>query len=541
MSALALVGEMLTGEYQAGGADIGPARFPTPADIARHVYADTVQTPALDIVDRKLMAAYHGTGSRRLIITMAPQEGKSERVSRAFPIWVLQRNPNLMVANIGYQDAISARWGKAVRDDIEAFPEFGITLDNRSTSAHEWKIRGKRGGHLTSSVMGSLTGRRVDVLIIDDPHKDEKEASSEVLRKRIKDWWRTVAATRLSPNAIVVLVQTRWHEDDLTGFLTGPENENKDAWELVNIPARAEHDPDRAQCQCAGQRDGCLGYDVLGRQVGEYMLSARGRTRAQWEEREREVGSRAFTAMFQGHPTAPDGDVFKRSWWKFYARPRAVQRADGSMWALGATQVIMSVDCAFKDTDSSDYVVIQVWAKSGRRAWLLHSVRERLNFVETVRTVRQVAAQWPQAALKLVEDKANGTAVIQVMQDELGGMLPYSPTESKLSRAYAIQPYAEAGNLELPAPELPGCAWVAAYVNELAAFPNGTHDDQVDATTQAVMRLFGIAQGSGAGEFLAEMEAEMRSPGGNAESHDHAYWQTPGEDEYTTPVDIDEW
>lgn len=513
--------------------------FRTPADIARLVYPETVQTPALDIVDAKLMAAFNGTGKRRLIITMAPQEGKSERVSRAFPVWVLQRNPDLMIANIGYQDAISRRWGQAVRDDIEAFPELGITLSKGSVAANYWRVKGRRGGMVTSSVMGALTGRRVDLMIIDDPHKDDLEASSEVLRARIKQWWRTVASTRISPNGIVVVIQTRWHEDDLSGFLTGPENDNRDAWDLVNIPAQAEHDPARGtECKCAGQRAGCLGYDILNRAPGEYMVSARGRTPEQWDERRREAGSRAWTAMFQGHPAPDDGDVFKRTWWKWYSVPRAVERGDGTWHALGATQVIMSVDCAFKDTDSSDYVVIGVWARSGMRAWLLDVRKERLNFTSTLVEIAAMAKKWPQATLKLVEDKANGTAVINVMNSKLGGMLPYNPTESKLSRAYSVQPFIEAGNVELPDPATLDVPWVSDYVNELASFPNGTHDDQVDMTTQALMRMLILGAG-GAAEFLKSLEAENRSAAGDAGDLGHTYWSHGGEQQTPhNPLDI---
>lgn len=461
--------------------------FATPGDVARHIEPKTIQTPALDIIDAALVAAVLGTGPKRLIITCPPQEGKSVRCSRFFPIWALIQDRDLRIANIGYQDAISRRWGRRVRDDINDYPDLGLVVSNTSGAANEWQLEGAGGGMITSSVTGSLTGRPVDLMVIDDPHKDQGEADSETIRNTIKDWWRTVGSTRLSPGGVVVLVQTRWHEDDLAGFLTNEENEGWDEWHVINIQAQAEHDPDRGvECKCNG-RKGCLGYDVLGRQPGEFMESARGRDTANWLQRKRDAGSRGWAALYQGHPAPSDGNIFKRDWWAYYDTPRAVPREDGSMYVPGAVTVEIHVDATFKDTKHSDFVVMQVWASNGVQAWLLDQVRNRMDFTATCVALEQLAARWPQARAKVIEDKANGPAIISMLRKKVSGVIAYTPKDSKEARASAIAPYVEAGDVLLPAAKL--AAWVGAFVDETAAFPNGANDDQVDAMSQALHRL----------------------------------------------------
>ncbi|MFD0851374.1 hypothetical protein ACFQ07_04050, partial [Actinomadura adrarensis] len=170
--------------------------------------------------------------------------------------------------------------------------------------------------------------------------------------------------------------------------------------------------------------------------------------------------ARVWNALYQGRPAPPDGDLFDRAWWREYTAPRWAVRDDGSHWVIGADQVIMSWDMAFKSLDSSDYVCGQVWARFGLQAFLIDQVHDRLSFVETRKAVRQLAAKWPQGTLKLVEDKANGPAVIDSLSRTVAGLVPENPKDSKYARAAAVAPFAEAGQIYLPAPEL--APWIGA-------------------------------------------------------------------------------
>jgi predicted phage terminase large subunit-like protein len=455
----------------------------TPGALAKYVDARTVQTPALDIIDAALVDAVNGV-SPWLIITCAPQEGKTSRVSRTFPAWLLQRNPHLRIAVVSYAQDLALTSAKLVRNDIESNPDLGIAVRRDTRAGGEWRLEGFDGGMIAAGIGSGLAGRPVDVLLIDDPLKDRQEADSEKYRKRCWDWWTEVGSARLGPGAIVVVIMTRWHEADLVGRLV---EDAPGKWRFINIPAEAEHDPAKgAECKCAG-KDGCLGFDILGRQPGEFMVSARGRTHDEWVDRKKTAGPRAWNALYQGRPSPDGGGIFERDWWQYYDTPRAVQRDDGTMFVPGAVTIEIHVDAAFKDTKDSDFVVMQAWASNGVNAWLLDQVRDRMDFTVTCTKLEQLAAKWPQARAKVIEDKANGPAIISQLRKKVPGVIAYTPKDSKEARASAIAVYVEAGNVVLPAAAL--APWVGAFVEETASFPNGANDDQVDAMSQALHRL----------------------------------------------------
>jgi predicted phage terminase large subunit-like protein len=470
MDALALAADRLEGRSDAID------RYPTPHDLARELDPRVVRTPALELLDQNLIDCAEGR-CRRLIWTMPPQEGKSQRVSRTFPAWLLTRDPDRRIAIASYELGTARRWGRAIRNDIQANPDkFGIRIRRDTSSAQEWQIQDHAGGVYSVGVQGALTGRPVDVLIIDDPIKDRAQAESLVYRERVWDFWTDTARTRLAPDAVVIVVLTRWHEDDLAGRLLAQDVRGE--WRHINIPAQADHDPNKGQS------------DPLGRQPGEYLLSARGRTPQDWEDTRHDVGSRTWTSLYQGRPSPTAGDVWKRPWWRRYSVPLWSQHPDqpDAYRVEEADQIVMSWDMTFKDTKSSDYVVGQVWARKGANVYLLDQIRRRLSFTDTLAAFEAMVKRWPQATGKLVEDKANGTAVISTLKSKIPGIIAVTPTESKYARANAVAPVIEAGNVFLPESE------VALFdpdelIDEAAAFPNAAHDDMVDATSQALAYL----------------------------------------------------
>jgi predicted phage terminase large subunit-like protein len=234
-------------------------------------------------------------------------------------------------------------------------------------------------------------------------------------------------------------------------------------------------------------------YNIV-REQGEYMDSVRinehtgqPRSVADWEALKVEKGSRSWAALYQGRPAPVEGGILKRGWWQFYDAAQWVERADGSRIALSMDKVLASWDMTFKDTAGTDYVVGQVWGRRGADAYLLDQVCDRMDFVRTLREFQVLAARWPQATAKLVEDKANGPAVISMLSRKVAGIIPEEPHGSKLARASAVSPLIEAGNVWLPDPSL--APWVGDLIEECAAFPNATHDDRVDSLSQALNRL----------------------------------------------------
>lgn len=415
----------------------------------------------------------------------------SQRISRRFPTWMLTRNPSLRVAIASYEHRTARRWGRAIRDDLITHDLAAI--DSGSGAADEWSLAGHIGGVYSVGIGGALTGRPVDILIIDDPIKDREQADSPTYRQRVWDWWTDVALTRLAPGAPVVVVLTRWHEDDLAGRLLAAEDAA--LWTVLNIPAQADHDPSKGQ------------IDPLGREPGEWMQSARRRTPADWVAKRIGVGVRTFTALYQGRPSPESGDVLQRQWWRRYETPIWTQQPDGSYRILECDEVLQSWDMAFKDRKSSDFVVGQVFARRGAAVYLVDQVHARLSFTNTVTAVERMCTRWPQSTAKLVEDKANGTAVIDSLRKKIAGLVPINPTESKYARASAVAPFIEAGNVLLPDASI-ALFDVEELIEEAAAFPNGAHDDQVDAMSQALARFYlRIGQGQAFTEAWDKMTA----------------------------------
>lgn len=450
-------------------------RFGTPGDLAAHIDPRTVATPALDLIDQELVRLM-GTPDGRLIISMSPQEGKSQRVGRDFPIWALMQNPDLRIITGSYAQGLANRNGRVVRNAITNNPSLGLAIAADHGAVGEWSIGGKQGGLLSVGRGAGVTGRPADLIIIDDPLKDRAEADSETIRETTWEWWTDALSARLAPGAPVVLIMTRWHELDLAGRLL--KDDASAGWRTLNIPAQADHNPSKGET------------DPLGREPGDFMVSARGRTRAQWEQRKRTAGSRTWNALHQGRPSPAAGGIFKREWMEShqYDQPLWVEREDGARLTTNpGDELLISADFAFKDTAASDYVAIGVWLRRGADVYLLDQTHGRLDFLASLSALRNMAARWPQAALKLVEDKANGTAVINSLRRIIPGIVPEEPRGGKTARAHAVTPFWEAGNVHLPAPEL--APWVGDYIEEHAAFPNGAHDDQVDQSTQAINRL----------------------------------------------------
>lgn len=464
----------------------------SPGAIARATNPNTVTTPALELIDEALVEALN-TPDARLIISMAPQEGKSVRVANDFPVWALTQNPELRIVSASYGQGLANRNGRAVRNRILAHPELGLTIARDNGSVSEWTLAGHQGGMLSVGVGAGLTGRPADLIIIDDPVKDQKDADSQIVRQNTWDWWTSTASTRLAPGATVVMILTRWHEDDLAGRMLAAEDGH--IWKVINIPAQADHDPEKGET------------DPLGREPGEFMQSARKRTRTQWLSIMKRVGSRVWNALYQGRPSASEGNMFLRSQWQRYANPLWTERPDTScVIPPGSGRLTMSWDMAFKDTKTSDFVVGQVWLHRGPNAYLVDQVRKRMTFSESEKAVEAMIAKWPQCTVKLIEDKANGTAILDVLKAKYPGFIPVTPHESKEARAAAVTPFVEAQNVFLPESRI--APWIDSFIDEAASFPNGAHDDQVDCMTQALNRIF-IRGGRANGwlEFFREQGA----------------------------------
>lgn len=434
--------------------------------------------------------------TRRLVVSMPPRSGKSLLTSVWLPTWLLRTHPDWKIGLISHSPSLAVSWGRAVRGIIEEHSSsLGVSIASDAGAASEWQTTAK-GGIVSRSAPGqSITGLGFKVMLLDDVVKDFAAAHSEVQRQAVWDWWIANSVTRLEPPALVVVIGTRWHEDDFIGRLLSPEYEGDPAqWEVIEFPAIAE------------------AHDVLGREPGEPLLSplldeTPEQALERWADVRQAVGTYTWTALYQQRPAPAKGAIFDVGWWRFWTANPAKATEDGKVVhfdpeAASQGQWLDSWDCAFKATDSSDYVVGQRWCKVAARRFLVHQTRARMTFTTTLAAMRR----WTDPRgdvpcsrhvhLRLVEDKANGTAIIDTMKEEVAGLVPVNPTESKQARARAITPEVESGHVYLPLPSDPGNEWVADLLDELRNFPTGAHDDQVDALTQALARMRGERKGS---------------------------------------------
>lgn len=449
--------------------------YATPLDLACDYDPSFIKTPALEYLAGHLVdASVHP--EHRKVVSFAPQEGKTTTSAIAFPLWLLRNRPNLRVAVVSYQKELAEEQVRAARNIVQENPElFPFTIDQGQAAKDSWRVAGKRGGMTAVGINSGFTGKPADVVIVDDPHSGLEDASSPAKRRAVRNFWTGTATARFSASTIVIIVMTRWHKEDLAGWLL---ERNPESFEFVRVPAQADHDPAKGES------------DPLGREPGEYMLSARGRTTAQWEQRKRDAGSLDWQALYQGRPVAEGGELLKvDSIARFDWNTMVTRRGATCYVPPKVGDVIgMSWDMTFKGTANSDYVVGQVWLRRDAHMYLLDQVRGQWDFTQTVDQVRAFTQKWRQAVPLYIEDKANGSAVISTLRKTRPGIIPVNPRGGKEARARAITPYLEAGNILVP-----DTATAPFNVDELlteaASFPQGKHDDQVDALTQAVTAM----------------------------------------------------
>jgi len=381
----------------------------------------------------------------RIIVNAPPRHGKSLLISKWLPVWYLELFPKRRVLLASYAAELAAHWGRQVRDVFNANGELWTSVKAGTGASDRWETT-EGGGMLTAGVGGGITGFGGHLMIIDDPCKNWMDAHSPTMRKHEQDWFQSTFYTRREPGAHIIVLMQRWHEDDLTGYLTKRHSDN---WLHITLPAVAEQD------------------DALGRPEGAALCPERFDERALAAIKAAQ-GSK-WWGLYQQRPLPAEGSIIKPQWLRFYNTP-----------PTGLRPVAISLDAAFKDNAKNSFVVIQAWGKRGPNRYLLDQIREHMDYPPTEAALIGMVQRHPRCRARLIEDKANGSAIIQRMRSKISGIIPISPRESKEARAQAVSPIFEAGNVWLPEK----AAWVNDYVAEVTSFPSCAFDDQVDATTQ---------------------------------------------------------
>jgi hypothetical protein len=377
-------------------------KWPDPGELAVAVDPTTTQTPALDLIDAALVDVAEGRCDR-LIITMPPQEGKSTRVTTIGPLWMLTRNPDLRVAIASYAQDLADEFGRNIRNHItnndgtDGSLDLGLRIAPDNGAARRWRIDGRAGGVRSVGIAAGLTGKSADVIFIDDPIKDQQDANSPTWRNRVWAFWRAVANTRLAPGAPVIVILTR------EGRRRCPEHSRR-----PTMTRRVGRERRVNRPSVAADPGGCRFPGV-----------------------ERPLPG----------PAAPaEGSLFKRDDWQRvrparWVRPRR-RLPPGCRSA--ATSSCQSWDMAFKDTATATTSSAGV-AAPRRAPYLLDMVRGACLHRDPA-SRPALSAKWPQASAKYVEDKANGTAVINMLSRTVGGLIPVEPDPSPALRPGCMSP-----------------------------------------------------------------------------------------------------
>lgn len=413
-------------------------------------------------VDKALVDVAAGR-CRNLIVMLPSRHGKSDFGSKYFPSWFIGEYPDKKIILASYESDFAAEWGRKSRDVMEEFgPElFGVRVNQASSAANRWDIKGHAGGMRTAGVSGPITGKGADVLIIDDPIKNNREADSKNYRDSVWEWWKGTARDRLEPGGSVVIFMTRWHEDDLAGRLI---KEQPEKWRVIRLPAIAEED------------------DPLGRAPGEALCPERYPIE-ELREIEKDLGPHWFAAKYQQTPRPREGNMFKHKWLQF------VNRADVPMNDLRMTRFWDMAATSESSGSDPDWSVGLLLGEYERMFYILDVRRERSEPGEIEEIVRLVA-EMDGANVRIVMEQEGGSAGKTVIQSHWRRILSNHTfkgersTGSKVLRADPVSAAFARGHVKIVRAD-----WNADFVSELMSFPKGGHDDQVDALSGAYSQL----------------------------------------------------
>ena len=422
---------------------------------ANYMYNDSYKTPAhIQLIAKHLHMVEKGE-LKRLAIFMPPRHGKSMLCSEFFPAWYLGNNPKDFIIQATYAQELADDFGRKVRNYVQSeefnqvFPNVGLRSDSMSARRFH-TVHG--GTYAAVGAGGAITGRGAHLMVIDDPIKGREDAESEVQRRNLIEWYKSVAYTRLQPGGKIILIQTRWHQDDLAGYIL---NESGEDWKILDLPA----------VDASGN---ALWPDAYGIKELDKIKTT--------------VGSRIWNALYQQKPAEEEGAILKRDWWKIYAEKELPV----------CSYIVQSYDTAFSTKASADYTACTTWGVfnvyddngiPSAACLMLDAWKERLEYPDLRKRARDSFFNYKPDEI-LIEKRASGQSLIQDLRRAGLPVVEFSPDKDKVSRAHSVAPMFEAGLVHILNDD-----FKSSVLEECAHFPYGKFDDIVDTVVQALMRI----------------------------------------------------
>lgn len=444
-----------------------------------------------------------------LLLSIPPRSGKSYTITETLPSWFLGKNPTGNVIICGYEGTFAEGFSRRNRDKFNRYAKdiFRVEENPNIQGVAQWETAA--GGRCRAAgLKGGITGFGAELFIIDDPIKNQEMAESETVLAKIHDEMGPSVQSRIHPGGKLIVIQTRWVENDVIGYIQS--NWSDYVWADINLPCECED-------EATDPLHRKLGDSLMGDHMGDFDLPQRIRNDNIWLRSKKMLvcageGERVWNALYQGHPSAQNGNLFRDSWWKRYCRRIGGDTEDGGTYSridiADMEYTCLSVDATFKKTETSDRVAITLWGLSQKNAYLYKLINKRMGFTETVERIKRLCGEYPGIDQLIIEDKANGSAIIDTLKytDGIPPIVAVNPLGGKYSRAQAVSPFIAGGSVYIPVDfteserrEIEDDNHIETgygrFLYQMSHFPFAKNDDMVDSMSQALSRLIKIVTG----------------------------------------------